>query len=121
MERIDVTKYVGDDVKIVSAIFEDSKYGRVLKVETAPIPFKEGDTLPEGKKLIASNLLSIMRDEKDDVYYIGKESKTEKFLLGKDIDIEKDIPTPEVGKTVKALIGLTVKVQKKDSGFLEIA
>lgn len=121
IERLDVAEYVGDISVIETAEFKDAKHGRILFVETAVIPLREGDTLPKDSELRASNMLSIMQDDESQEFFIGKDSKAEKFLLSHGIDIEKNVPDAVIGAKVKKLIGKKVKVQKKDSGFLEIA
>jgi len=120
-EKLDVTKYVGTKTKIEKASVEMSKYGRVLKIESKPIPFKDGDKLPKDAKLTASVILGIMSDA-DNNYYIGVDTRADKWLLSHGLT-ENDINviSLNVGDVVKQLIGKEVVCQKNENGFLEIA
>jgi len=120
-KKLDVTKYVGTKTKIEKASVEMSKYGRVLKIESEPIPLKDGDKLPKDAKLTASVILGIVCDA-DNNYYIGIDTRADKWLLSHGLT-ENDINviSLNVGDVVKQLIGKEVVCQKNENGFLEIA
>lgn len=119
MPRIDVTKYVGTKATIVKAEIKDGKFGKHILVETNPIPFQDGDSLPNDKQLRGSIILGLV--EKDGELFIGKDSKADKFCKNHKIDIEK-IPSEMVdGQLIKEFEGKTVVLQKTETGFLTIA
>ena len=120
LEKLDVTKYVGTDAKINKAEFQELKYGKCIFIETTPIPLIDGDTLPENAELKASIILPLQEDEKDDTVFIGEDTKAEKFIKAKGLKVE-DVPDFELGASLEMFLGIEVKCQKNDRGFLEIA
>jgi len=121
VKKFDVTPYVGERTKIASAEIIAGKYGEVLKVETEVIPFKGDDSFGEGKTLTASMILGLQKDD-DGTLSVGIDTKTDKWLTGKKINVETDFPDEcVVGTKIEKLVGLEVVCQKNDNGFLEIA
>lgn len=121
LEKFDVTKYVGTKAQIVVAEVRSGKYGEVIFLQTNPIPLKDGDKLPDGKQLSASIMLGLHKADNGELV-VGVDSKTDKWLKGKGINVEKDFPdTVAVGTELKALLGKQVTCQKNENGFLEIA
>lgn len=118
---LDITKYIGEKTKIAYAEVVNMQYGLCLKAVTEPIPFKEGDELPEGKELRASKLISFAEQEGNLVIITG--SKGDQWLQGKGVtDDELEKLTPKEGETLTCLSGKKVTVQKKgETNFLEIA
>lgn len=119
MEKLDVTKYVGEDTKVSTAEFREMPHGKVIFLESETIPFKENDTLPNDTKLTATLILPL-RESEDGSVHIGIDSKTDKFLSSKKVDISKDIPDFELGKSIESLVGLKCKAQKNERGFLSL-
>lgn len=117
--KLDVTKYVGTDVNIVSATVENSKFGPVIKCVSNPIQLKDGDELPDDKQLIASILLGLYTSKKTGNLIVGSETKTEKFLHSKGLTAESLPEIVKVGDTIKELEGIKCKAQKKGD-FLEL-
>lgn len=121
MEKIDITKYVGHKCRIETAEIKESKFGRVIYLETENIPFQDGDSLPDNKKLSASKMLSIKFSEENGCY-IGINSETDKFCQAKNIDVENDLPENlDLGVKLDAFIGKEVVCQKNENGYLTIA
>lgn len=119
LPKLDVSKYIGTETKIVSATVESMQYGAVLKLQTAPIELKDGDRLPEGKQLTASILLSLI--EKDNKLTVGIDTKADKWFKKHKVNIAK-LPEVKPGDRVTMLEGMTVKVQENiKTGYLEIA
>ena len=120
LEKLDVKEYIGTKTEIVSATIEKLKHGYVLKLQSAPIEFKEGDTLPEGKMLSASKILGFNQHTNGE-HYIGIDSKLDKWLNENKFDT-KIIPDElMIGARIKEIEGLKVTVQANDRGYLEIA
>jgi hypothetical protein len=120
MPKFDASPYVGTKTEIVKAELVRQKYGLALKVETAIIPLKDGDTLPNDKHLTASILLSFSIDD-DGKMYIGKDSKMDKFCIAHKVDKSKIPDEIKAGDLVKAFEGIKVTCQLSDNGFLTIA
>lgn len=121
VKKFDVTKYVGSKAKIATAEIIAGKYGEVIKVETEAIPFKDDDSFADGKVLTASIMLGLAKDENGELT-IGIDSKADKWLSAKGVDVEKDLPdTVAVGTKIEKLIGVEVVAQKNENGFLDIA
>lgn len=121
LPKLDVTKYIGTETEIVKAEVIKTKYGLCIKVESAPIPLKDGDTMKDGSLFTASILLNVYFDEENDCHFIATESKTAKFIHEHDINIA-DIPEKlSIGMILKAFEGKTVICQKSVNGYLEIA
>lgn len=118
-EKIDVTKYVGTQTEIVLAQYKTLKYGKVIFLQTAVIPLKDGDKLPNDSELTATKILSLFED-KDGNAFIGIDSKTDKFLKVKKINVE-NLPEFEDGLKIPEIERIKVICQKNESGFLEIA
>jgi len=119
MQKLDITKYVGTMTEIVKAELIQSKFGKVIKIETAEIPLKDNDKLPEGKKLRASILIGVSEQE-DGSFAIVKDSASEKFCLGHSVKIS-DLPDNlSVGDLIKNFDGKKVVCQSTPSGFLTI-
>ena len=120
-EKIDGDKYLGDDITIVSAEIITAEYGPCLKVESGVIPFKDGDTLPEDKKLTASVMLGL-KEEDDGTLYVPIDGKADKWLKKHKVNVEKDIPDDiKVGDRIKKIEGMKGKVTVNSKGFLDIA
>ena len=119
LEKLDVTKYVGTETAVNKAEFRELKHGKCIMLETAPIPLKDGDTLPDGAELKGSIILPL-HENKDNEIIIGEDTKTDKFIKAKGLSVA-DVPDYEQDSTIEMFIGLKVIVQKNDRGFLEIA
>lgn len=121
-EKIDVSVYVGVKADIVIAEVRQMQFGKVIYLETGPIKQVDGHRLRDNKNLTATKILGLMEDNESGRLYIGIDTKADKFLKAKGIDIEKDIPSDiNVGDRIKALELKKVTLQKNDNGFLEIA
>ena len=119
MPKLDTTKYVGTDTEIVSATIITTKYGRCLHLKTAEIELKDGDTLPDDKKLHASLMLGFHENATGQTI-IGKDSRLDDWLKSKKLT-GADIPDDtQDGEQLQKFLGLKVKVQKNKNGFLDI-
>lgn len=119
LPKLDVTKYVGTDTEVVSAAILTTRYGRCLKVQTAEILLKGGDTLPDDKKLSASMLLGFHENAVGETI-VARDGKLDTWLKGHKLS-GKDIPDGiQDGEQIQKLLGMKVKVQKNSKGFLEI-
>lgn len=116
-KSIDAVKYVGDKTKIESARIEKMKHGEVVKIVSEEVPFKAEDSLPEDKKLHASAIFGLQRNEAEELIII-QDGKFDKFLKAKQIEITE---TYEVGDNIKELLGVECVIQKNADGFLELA
>jgi len=120
-KKFDVNPYVGEKSKIVKAEIISGKFGEVMYIETDTIPLKGDDTLPDDKKLRASIMLGVQKND-DGELTIGIDTKADKWLKSHGVDVEKDLPEKVVvGTQLKVLIGKEVTAQKNENGFLEIA
>jgi len=120
MEKFDVTKYVGTKTQIAKAEVKRTKFGLAIVVETMPLTLIDGDTMPEGKILRASTMLSIIENP-DGTQAIGNGSKADNFLKAHKISAEKIPETLNEGDLIKAFDNVFVICQKNDKGFLTIA
>ena len=121
LPRLDVVKYVGTESEIVISEIRQAKFGAVLFLETAMIPLKKGDSLPEGKHLTASVMLGLTTDEKTGELCVGIDTKTDKFFKNKGVNPESLPSDLKIGDEVTVFVGKKVICQKNQSGFLEIA
>lgn len=119
LPKLDVTKYVGTKTRIEVAEVREAKFGTILFVETSAIPFKDGDSLPDGRTLKASIMLGFSKE--GDELTVGIDSKLDKFLKAKGVNVEGIPDSISIGDSVVALIGTEVIAQKNQGGFLEIA
>ena len=119
LKTIDVLKYVGTKTKIALAEVIDAKHGLCLQVTSEDIPFKEGDSLPEGKCLRASKIIGFSKNS-DDEYVIPLDGKGDKWLKSKGVtEADKEGLEAEKGKTLLALQGVECVVQA-NGNFLEL-
>jgi len=118
--KFDVTPYVGTKTEIVKAEIKQMKFGKVILVETAPIPLKAGSNFPDGKILRASVLLPLIESD-DGQIVIAKNSKTDIFMETYKIDSAKIPDDLSVGSLIKEFEGKKVTCQKSETGFLTIA
>jgi len=117
-KSINADNYVGDKTTIAWAKIEQMKHGEVLRLMSEPLEFKGDDQLPEGKELRASRIFGLGKSENDGALIIIENSKLEKFLKTKKVDIKKDYG---LGDTIEELVGVSCIVQKTEDGFLELA
>lgn len=120
IQTIDPQNYIGQEVKVMSAVYDEGTYGPMLKVTSTVIPLAKGDSLPEGKTLTASKIFSLSKSQKEEgKVVIAQDGALHEFLKKKKVDISK-MPEFEKGLEVKALHGVDCKVQESKKGYLEI-
>lgn len=113
VEKVDTTKYVGQQTTIQNAEIVETRFGKALKVETPE--------LEENTGIKASTMFSFGHDEEEG-YFIVEDGKLDKFLKSKGVDPEQIPDQVEKGVVVYPLIGLSAVVQKNTkNGYLEIA
>ena len=111
LPKIDFTEYIGRDTEIETAEVIETRFGLALKVTS-----KELDE----KGVRASSLFSFQQAE-DDSYFIGVDSKIDKFLTKKGLDASMLPDNIEKGMVISVLSNVPMKVQMNvNSGYLEL-
>lgn len=111
LPKIDLTEFVGIKTTTESAEVIGTKYGLALIIKTK--------FLDDNDMIRASNIYNF--SEEDGKYFIGADTKLDRFLTAKGVDY-KDIPEDiEKGTILPMLEGLNVVVQMNSkSGYLEM-
>lgn len=125
-ERMDMSKYIGarksdgSDYKIMSAIVQKhEKFGYGVKLTTEAIQLTtEDDVKLGGKKITASVIFKLGFDEVKKELFVVEDSKLDKFLISKNIDVERIPSTAKKGDELDLFWGIPVKIQMKENGFL---
>lgn len=113
METIDFTEYVGKDTQTESAEIVETKYGLALRLSSKP--------LDEEGKVRASSMFSFQYDNENHKYFIGVDSKLDKFLTKK--GLKADFIPDEIEKNMEipVLANVQCKVQMNaKNGYLEL-
>lgn len=119
VKTIDPNNYVGEDVEIVKAVYQETKYGPSLLMVSSVIELKEGDSMPEDKPLTASKIFGLSKNKETEDIIIAKDGILHDFLKAKKIDPGK-MPEYQKDAEVDLLLGIKCKVQKNKKNYLEI-
>lgn len=108
LPKVDVSKYIGEKTKIVSAETHQGAYGYYVKVEGEVL-----ETIGDGDNAVqlkASAVLGLQEDAKGQIGW-GEDTKMDKFLKSMGVEHFKDL----VGKEV---IMQTRQAKNSDTEFL---
>lgn len=115
LPKRDLNEYVGTKTLVEKSEVIETKFGLALRLES--MNFSKEDENP----LSASALFSFAVDKETGVYYIGEETKLDRFCSKKNIKIEEIPEDISKGMELPQFIGVPVVVQMNaNTGYLEL-